>query len=174
MLRTGPSTLLRADLDRVRSALAAHYESEATRQTYAKGLAKLAEYLRLRCGEPAPEKQVNWGYYLDPLPALAGHRRAGLRHPPAAELAARRALPGYLHAAQPPHPFVRWMVEHVGLTGIDDPDPHPVAGLRGRPPGRRHQPITLNRELARPATFCSASWPSRDTQSADGRCASSH
>lgn len=60
------------DLDRVREIIAAHYESEGTRSTYFKGLAKLAEYLRHRCHRPKPQKQINWDYFLDPLPSRLG------------------------------------------------------------------------------------------------------
>ena len=62
-----------SDLEQARAAIAASYEREATRRTYFKGLAKLAEYLRFRGSRPAPEREVNWDYYLGSLPAwLAG------------------------------------------------------------------------------------------------------
>jgi site-specific recombinase XerD len=65
-----------ADLDRARAAIAARYEREATRRTYFKGLAKLAEYLHFHGGRPAPEREVNWHHYLGPLPDwLAGQVR---------------------------------------------------------------------------------------------------
>lgn len=57
-----------ADLPAVRAYIAAHYPSEATRQCYDKGLAKLCEYLRLRCHRPAPQRQVNWSTYVGSLP----------------------------------------------------------------------------------------------------------
>ncbi len=70
-----------ADLDRVRTYLNAHYPSAGTRASYRHGLLKLAAYLRLRCHCPAPEKPVNWPFYLDPLPRwLADDVRAYMTH----------------------------------------------------------------------------------------------
>lgn len=57
------------DLNRVRQYLATHYDRQATRSTYEKGLAKLAEYLAYRNRRPRPEKPVNWPYYLAGLPS---------------------------------------------------------------------------------------------------------
>jgi integrase/recombinase XerD len=60
---------LEADLDRVREYVETQYASRGTRETYLKGIAKLEQYLRLRCHQPPREKTINWSYYLDPLPA---------------------------------------------------------------------------------------------------------
>ena len=56
------------DLARVRRVMANHYRVGTTCQTYGKGLAKLAHYLRLRCGWPEPTRPVRWDYHLDRLP----------------------------------------------------------------------------------------------------------
>jgi hypothetical protein len=70
-----------ADLDRVCEYIASRYESESTRISYYKGVAKLEEYLRHRCHRPAPERQPNWSYHLGPLPDwLAEDVRAYVVH----------------------------------------------------------------------------------------------
>jgi hypothetical protein len=57
-----------ADIERVRQHMADHVPNPATRATYRKGLAKLVEYLHHRCHRKPPPKQVNWDYYVGPLP----------------------------------------------------------------------------------------------------------
>ena len=70
-----------ADLDRVRAYLVVHIPNPATRAGYLKGLAKLEEYLRYRCGRPALEGPINWDYYLGSLPGwLAEEVRAYQAH----------------------------------------------------------------------------------------------
>jgi hypothetical protein len=70
-----------ADLDRVRAYLAAHYNSQATRATYEKGLKKLAQYLCLRNRQPLLSKPINWTYYCASLPEwLEEQVRAYLAH----------------------------------------------------------------------------------------------
>jgi integrase len=56
------------DLDGVREYVETQYASPGTRQTYLKGIAKLEQYLRLRCHQPPREKAIKWSTYLDPLP----------------------------------------------------------------------------------------------------------
>jgi integrase len=69
------------DLERVREYVAARYESEATRESYFKGVAKLAEYLGERCGHPEPTKDVRWDTYIGPLPGwLASDVRIYVGH----------------------------------------------------------------------------------------------
>jgi len=95
-----------ADLESVRRAIATHYDSEATCQTYFKGLAKLAEYLRFRCVMGHCRQADQLGLLPRPASCLAGCRRTGLPHPSTEELVARGAIPGNLHPPQPSHPFV--------------------------------------------------------------------
>jgi site-specific recombinase XerD len=40
----------------------------STLDCYRKGLVKLAEYLRLRCHKPQATKEINWEYFIGPLP----------------------------------------------------------------------------------------------------------
>jgi site-specific recombinase XerD len=142
-----PSATLRGGLDGVRESLAAHYESEATRRTYAKGLAKLAEYVRMRCNEPTPEKQVNWDYYLDPLPArLATGVRAYVVHRQRNWLSAERCratctLLSHVTLS------LRWMVKRTGLTGIEHLTPALWLDYVDARLGVGIRPTTLNREL---------------------------
>jgi site-specific recombinase XerD len=135
------------DLNRLRQAIHDHYASEATCQTYLKGVAKLAEYLRFRRGWPAPQPQINWHYFLDPLPHwLAVDVRAYISFRQRNWLAEERyratcTLLSHLTLS------LRWMVERVALGSIEDlipalwldyVDARLEAGI---------QASTLNREL---------------------------
>ncbi len=136
------------DLDRVRQAIRDHYQSEGTRSTYFKGLAKLAEYLRYRCQRPAPQKPINWPYFLDPLPHrlaedvrryVAHRRRTWL---PDDRYRATCTTLSHLTLS------LRWMAAERRLTGIEDLTPdlwwdyvdHRLAG--------GIKPTTVNGELA--------------------------
>ena len=116
------------DLDLVRQAILDTYPNDPTRSAYFKGLAKLGEYLRFRCHRPAPEKQVNWPYFLDPLPeVLAEDVRAYVTH------RRRTWLPDEIYRATCTTlshltRSLRWMAVHGStspgqenkLTGIED------------------------------------------------------
>jgi site-specific recombinase XerD len=136
-----------ADLDYVHRGLAAHYKSKATCQTYCKGLAKLAEYLRHRCDEPAPEKQINWDYYLDALPALlAADVRAYVSHRqrnwlPEERYRATCTLLSHLALS------LRWMAARGELTGADDLTPALWLDYVDARLAEGIRPTTLNREL---------------------------
>jgi integrase/recombinase XerD len=112
-----------SDLEQVREYIAAHYPSPGTQSTYNKGLAKLAEYLRLRNRQPTPEKFVNWDYYCGPLPDwLAEDVRAHVAHCQRSWLpeARRRAtldLLSHLTGS------LRWLAAHLELTSIGDVTP---------------------------------------------------
>ncbi|MEJ2327581.1 MAG: site-specific integrase, partial [Chromatiaceae bacterium] len=56
------------DVDRVRAYVAERYESEATRATYLKGIAKLEDFLYETCHKEKPEKPINWATYIGSLP----------------------------------------------------------------------------------------------------------
>jgi integrase/recombinase XerD len=136
-----------ADLESVRRAIATHYDSEATCQTYFKGLAKLAEYLRFRCGWPTPEKQINWDYYLGPLPAwLAADVRAYIIHRQRNWLLAERyratcTLLCHLTLS------LRWMAYRVPLADIADLTPALWLDYVDARLDADIRPATLNREL---------------------------
>ena len=122
-LHADPSTGSGRDLDRVREYIAAHYESAGTRSSYLKGIAKLEEYLRQRCHRAKPEKQVNWAYFLDPLPGwLAQDVRAYVAHRSRAWLPEERyraTCTTLSHLTL----FLRWAAENTPLTHIADLTP---------------------------------------------------
>ena len=137
-----------ADLERARQAIAERYERESTCQTYFKGLAKLAEYLRWRCHRPAPEKPVNWDHFLGPLPdglaadvrEYVAHRRRGWL--PEVYTESTNTLLSRLTLS------LRWTAAHASLAGLEDLTPalwfdyldtRLEAGIR---------PISINSELA--------------------------
>jgi integrase len=112
-----------SDLEQVREYITAHYPSPGTQSTYNKGLAKLAEYLRLRNRQPTPEKPINWDYYCGPLPDwLAEDVRAHVAHCQRSWLpeARRRAtldLLSHLTGS------LRWLAANLELTTIGDVTP---------------------------------------------------
>jgi integrase/recombinase XerD len=136
-----------ADLESVCRAIATHYDSEATCQTYFKGLAKLAEYLRFRCAWPTPEKQINWGYYLDALPGwLASDARAYVFHRqrnwlPEERYRATCTLLSHLSLS------LRWMADHTELASIGDLTPALWLDYVDARLEASIRPATLNREL---------------------------
>jgi integrase len=136
-----------ADIVQVRQAIAERYERESTCQTYFKGLAKLAEYLRFRGHQPPPEKPVNWDHFVGPLPDwLAArvreyvlHRRRGWLP----EVCNRSTSTTLSHVTL----SLRWMAAYAPLAGLEDLTPalwfdyldtRLDAGIR---------PMTTNREL---------------------------
>jgi integrase/recombinase XerD len=138
----------RADLDRVREYITAHYDSPSTRECYLRGIAKLEEYLRERCHRPKPEKPINWDYYLDPLPDwLAEDVRAYIVHtsrswPPEAK---RRATLDLLsHGTL----FLRWAAKNATLTDIGDLTPNLWFDYMDERLAEGIKPTSLNSELS--------------------------
>jgi integrase len=138
----------RADLDRVREYIAAHYDSPSTRECYLKGIAKLEEYLRERCHRPKPKKPINWGYYLDPLPDwLAEDVRAYIVHtsrswPPEGK---RRATIDFLsHGTL----FLRWAARNADLHAIGDLTPNLWFDYVDARLAEGIKPVTLNSHLS--------------------------
>ena len=110
-------------LEPVRRYIIHHYPNPGTQQSYFKGLAKLAQYLRLRQRRPPEPKPLNWTYYLSGLPeALAGPVRDYLAH------CQRGWLPEQRHRASLDHlsqltRSLRWLAQHAPLTGPGDLTP---------------------------------------------------
>jgi integrase/recombinase XerD len=111
------------DLDDVRALITDHFESEATRQMYHKGLLKLAEFLHQRQGQPQSEKPVNWVYFLAGLPdSLAEEVRGYLRYqqrawlPEEQRLLTSRALATLTL-------FLRWATTQTTLASAVDLTP---------------------------------------------------
>lgn len=111
------------DLDRVRAIIVAHYESEATRRGYHKGLLKLAEFLRQRQGQTQPVRELNWAYFLAGLPSwLAADVRAYIRHRQRAwlpETHDERASDLLSHLTR----CLRWAVQQNGFHQLADLTP---------------------------------------------------
>lgn len=137
-----------ADLNRVRDYIRAQYPSLGTQQSYLKGIAKLEQYLRLRCQKPKPEKPVNWATYVGPLPEAVAvliqryveHRQHYWPVDRRRELAHDLLSPLTLG--------LRWLAAHRSLQSIADLTPQAwfayvdarlVDGL---------SPVALNDELA--------------------------
>lgn len=112
-----------ADLDRVRQYITGRYESEATRTSYFKGIAKLDEYLRHRCHRPALQKPINWGHYVGPLPDwLSADVRDYIthrRHNWLPEQRHRSTITTLSHLTR----FLRWLASNATLTSIGDLTP---------------------------------------------------
>jgi len=140
-------------LDRVREYIGIHYTSAATRKEYSKGLAKLAEYLRVLHGRPRREKQLNWPYYLNPLPEwLAENVRTYITHlrrrwPPEQHYRSTLEILSHLTLC------LRWMAVHTDLTGIDAITPHLWYDYLEARLAAGISPVTLNGELHRLQTF---------------------
>jgi len=139
---------LRADLDRVREYIAAHYDRPSTRECYLKGIAKLEEYLRQRCHRPKPKKPINWGYYLDPLPGwLAEDVRAYIVHASRSwpSEGQRRATIDFLsHGTL----FLRWAARNTTLNDVDDLTPNLWFDYLDARLAEGIKPVTLNCELS--------------------------
>jgi site-specific recombinase XerD len=141
------------DLERVREHLTAHFSSAATRAAYANGLAKLAEYLRLRRQSPRPEKQVNWSHYLGPLPEwLAEQVQAYLAH-------CRRNWPAERHYRSTLELLshltgcLRWMAVNANLAGIATITPNRWYDYLETRLAAGISPVTSNNELRRLQAF---------------------
>ena len=136
------------DLDFVREVIAEHYDSQTTRTTYGKGLAKLAEYLRFRCRRPMPDKEVNWPYFLDALPvALAVDIRSYLTHRQRtwrAEDHYRATSTALSHLTQ----SLRWLAGSGRLTTIESLTPALWFDYVDARLASGIKPITVNSELS--------------------------
>jgi integrase len=138
----------RADLDRVREYITTHYGRPSTRKCYLQGIAKLEEYLCYRCHRPKPQKPINWGYYLDPLPSwLAEDVRAYVVHssrswPP--EGKHRATLDLLSHGTL----FLRWAARNADLNGIGDLNPNLWFDYMDARLADGIKPTSLNSELS--------------------------
>jgi len=137
-----------ADLNRVRAYLAAHYDSQATRATYEKGLKKLAQYLCLRNRQPVSPKPVNWAYYCAGLPGwLEEHLRDYLAHCrrawlPEQHYQATIATLSHLTLS------LRWLAGRTPLTSLADITPNLWFEYVDMRLAKEIKATTLNTELA--------------------------
>jgi len=136
------------DLSAVRTLITHRFESAATRHSYFKGLAKLAEYLRWTNGQPAPSKPVNWPRYLTGLPdCLAeqvrdyiGHRRRAWLPEEQTRLAGTTL--GRLTR------FMQWAAEHESIESAAGLTPELWFGYLDERLAAGISPKTLNGELS--------------------------
>jgi integrase len=135
------------DLQRVREYLATRFISQATRDSYEKGLVELAEYLCYRCQRPLPERPIHWEYYLAPLsPGLAEDVRAYVTHCQRAwlpEQKRRSTLDTLSHLTH----SLRWMTEQAQLCHWEDLTPDVWFEYVDTRLSSGIQPVTLNNEL---------------------------
>jgi site-specific recombinase XerD len=142
-----------ADIDRVREYIATHYESEGTRSSYLKGICKFEEYLRFRCHRPKPQKRVNWGYHLGPLPDwLADDVRAYIAHcrrawMPEQHYQATSDLISHLTL------FLRWAAANITLTDIGDLTPALWFDYVDERLAAGIKPVSINGELRNLRSF---------------------
>jgi integrase/recombinase XerD len=135
------------DLEQVRLYLAACYPKDSTRQGYAKGLHKLAEFLWLTKPLARPHHAINWSYYTANLPAdLAAELQPYLR------LRQRAWLPEQQHRASLDllshlTLALRWLVQHGGLTCLAELTPNRWFDYVDARLAEGISPTTLNGEL---------------------------
>ena len=111
------------DVERVRAYIAGRYASQATRDSYYKGLLKLAEYLCLKGRRSLPKKPIHWQTYLGPLPkwlhdeirAYVAHRRRAWL--PETQVRATLTCLSQLTLS------LRWMVAQVPLDSAEEITP---------------------------------------------------
>ena len=139
---------LATDLEQVWRYLQTRPITPSTLDTYRKGLAKLAEYLRLRCHKPIIPKTIDWEYFTGPLPAWLKQDIVSLVMQCQRNWKLDRQIErscGLLSALTRP---LRWIADHYPLNEIADLTPQAwyayldmrlVAGIN---------PKTINRELA--------------------------
>ena len=137
-----------ADIERVRQHMADHVPNPATHATYRKGLAKLVEYLHHRCHRKPPPKQVNWDYYVGPLPEWLGDDlRAYVAHCRRAWVPERQYRASLEILSQLTRPL-RWIVAQAPLADIGDLTPDLWFDYADARLAADIKPATLNRELA--------------------------
>ena len=135
-----------ADLQAVRDYLE-RVRSAATCHAYSKGLTKLAQYLRFRCGQPEPRPTPNWATYLDPLPlALGQDIRAYLAHCQRRwrpEQHDKATLDLLSHLTLP----FRWLVRHTDWCDIEQLTPDRWFDYVDARLAATISPVTLNGHL---------------------------
>ncbi len=111
------------DLEQVNEYLVKRYSNHATRDTYKRGMRKLAEYLRYHRHRPHPEPPVNWHYHLYPLPDwLAADVHAYIEHRQHAWLPEQRRRMTQNLLSQLTR-SLRWMTARVTLNTLSDLTP---------------------------------------------------
>ncbi len=142
------------DPDRDLAVVHTHLEGRTdltptTRREYAKGLFKLAEFIRWRSGKAKRPKKINWAYYTGPLPdwldelvrAYIAHRRS--QWPPERQYRATLELVSRLTAS------LRWMTANDSLDQIGDITPQVWFGFVEHRLANQIHPNTINGQFSR-------------------------
>lgn len=138
-----------ADLQTVREHLAKRSLSVITKRLYRNGLAKLAEYLCLRCHKPLPERTIDWDYYLATLPlwlaeAVLVYIRHCLRtYRPEDQHRAKLSIVGPLSAT------LRWLATHGSIPNLESLTPDRWYTFVEAELARGIEPVTINMKLYR-------------------------
>jgi site-specific recombinase XerD len=141
------------DLDRVRMYLSSTTLTAGTRRDYECGLDKFADYIRLSCHQPRPERPVHWDYYTAALPPwLAEAVGAFVRH------VLRTRLPDHKHrdtleALGCLTGALRWIVSKGPFHNIQDLTPERWFDYLEYRLSKGIQPVTLNHTLRRLQAF---------------------
>jgi integrase/recombinase XerD len=146
-------TITDTDLARAAAHIQPLCQSPATWKGYRQGLVKFTAFLHLTCQTSVPEKEVNWAYYLEGLPAwLASDIRGWLAHcqrqwlPETYLLAARNRLS---HLTR----FLRWTTATTALAGLSDLTPKRWHAYLDERLAAGIKPVSLNSELTHLQAF---------------------
>ncbi len=135
------------DLSPVHNFMAEQIPGPSTREAYRKGMVKLNEFLRSRTHRPAGPRELNWGHYLEGLPAwlseavkayLAQRRRAW--RPEEAHRKSVEFLSDHTRS-------LRWMAAHATLNHLADVTPAVWFAYVDERLAAGIQAATLNREM---------------------------
>jgi integrase/recombinase XerD len=142
-----------ADIDRVRAYIAGRYDSQATRDTYNKGLKKLAEFLTIVCRNAPSQKPIRWSTYIGSLPAWLGDEvRAYVKHrrrnwPPEMQHRATLTCLSQLTLS------LRWMAALAELSSADVISPALWYDYVDDRLAESRSPTTLNTHLSAVQSF---------------------
>jgi len=139
---------LQQDLPRARQYLEQRTHSQATRLNYGNGLARLAEYLRLRTHQPPPPRPVNWDYYLASLPEWLQADLPGFIRTCARSWKPERQHDRTYQELSVLCKPLRWIATHFPLASPADLAPQAWYAYLDERLEAGISPVTANRELA--------------------------
>jgi integrase len=141
------------DLEAVYALVESRFESQTTRQSYHKGLAKLAEFLRQTNNRPVPQKTVNWPHFLAGLPEwLAEEVRGYIRHRQRAWLPEEYVRLAGTTLGRLTR-FLQWAANQAVLANAADMTPERWFGYLDERLATGISPKTLNGELSTIQSF---------------------
>ncbi|MCA9951831.1 MAG: tyrosine-type recombinase/integrase [Anaerolineales bacterium] len=137
-----------SDLAFVTTVIEQNYASVDTRAGYRKGLLKLAEFLCYTNRQPAPDKQINWAYYLAGMPEwLAADLRGYIMHC-SRNWQAADPFENMQSTAGRLTRFPRWAVAHTTLANAADLTPQVWYAYVDERFKTGIKPATLNGDLS--------------------------